>query len=77
MVLDNVIVACTEAAAGTQGTGKRADDHVDEGRVDILVLGETSAGTAEDTVGPGLIEDKAELVAEFEFDLCETRQQAQ
>lgn len=34
-----------------------------------MSLSNTATGCTEDTVRPGLVENKAELVAEFEFDL--------
>lgn len=66
---DDVLVACTEATAGAQGASQRADDHVDLGGVDILRLCDAATCSTQDTEGPGLIEDDAELVLLFELDL--------
>lgn len=68
-MLDDVDGACAEAATGAERAGERADDHVDGGGVDILGFGDAAAGAAEDAEGPGLVEDKAEFVAEAEFNL--------
>lgn len=61
--------ADAEATAGAERACEGADDHVDLGGVDVLMLGEAAAGAAEDAKGPGFVEDEAEFVAEFKFDL--------
>lgn len=68
-MLDDVDGACAEAATGAERAGKRTDDHVDGGGVDVLGFGDAAAGAAEDAEGPGLVEDEAEFVAEAEFNL--------
>ena len=69
-MLDDLVGAGAEAATCAEGPGEGADYHVDFGRVDVLVLGDTAAGAAQDAEGPCFIEDEAEFVAELEFDLC-------
>lgn len=66
----DVLVASTEAAASAQRTSQRTNDHVDLGRVDVLRLSNAAACPTQDTEGPGLIENNAELVLLFEFNLC-------
>ena len=69
LVLDDLAVAGAEAAARAERPRERADDHVDGGRVDVLVLGDAAGGAAQDAVGPGFVEDEPEFVAVFELDL--------
>lgn len=61
--------AGAETATGAEGTRKRTNNHINGGGVDVLGFRDTAAGAAEDTKGPGLVEDKAEFVAEAEFNL--------
>lgn len=68
LMFDDVVAAGAEAAAGAERAGQTADDHVDEGRVDVLVFGEAAAGAAENAVGEGFFEDEPEFVLEFEVD---------
>ena len=68
-MLDDLVGACAEAAAGAERASERSDDHVYFGWVDVLVLRETTAGTTYHAEGPALVENEAELVAESEFDL--------
>ena len=63
----------TEAATGTQRAGKGANDHVDFGGVDVLMLGDAAACAAEYAEGPGFVKDEAEFVAEFEHDLARSQ----
>jgi len=62
-----------ETAAGAEGAGERANDHVDGGGVYVLGFCDAAAGAAEDAVGPCFVEDEAEFVFEFEFDLEHTQ----
>jgi hypothetical protein len=68
-VLDDFFVAGAETASSAEGTGEGADNHVDFSGVDVLGFGDAAAGAAKDAVGPGFVEDEAEFVLEFEFDL--------
>ena len=68
-MVDNLLGAGAEATSCAQWAGERADNHVNAGRVAILVLRDAAAGAAEDAKGPGFVEDEAEFVAEFELDL--------
>jgi len=69
LVFDDFLGAGAEAAAGAERARERADDHVDFGGVDVLVLGDPAARAAEDAEGPGFVQDEAEFVFEFELDL--------
>lgn len=68
LVLDDVLGAGTEAASGAERARERTDDHIDLLGIHVLSLGKTTAGTAQDTKGPCLIEDDAELVLLLELD---------
>lgn len=61
--------ASAKTATSAKGTRKRTNDHINGGGVDILGFRDTATGAAEDTKGPGLVEDEAEFVAEAEFNL--------
>lgn len=57
--------ATTSADRVCEGT----NEHVDAQWVDVLVLGDTTAGAAEDAKGIGFVEDEAVLKSLFKFDL--------
>ena len=61
--------AGAEAAAGAEGPGEGADDHVDGEGVDVLVRGQAAPAPAEDADGVGFVEDEPEFVTVFELDL--------
>ena len=69
-MLDDLVGPRAEAAGGGEGARHRADDHVDLGGVDVLVLGDAAARAAEDAEGVGFVEDQAEFVFVLEFDLA-------
>jgi hypothetical protein len=69
LVLYDFFARGAEAAGCAQGAGEGADDHVNFGGVDVLRFRDAAAGSAEDAVGPRLVEDQAELVLELELDL--------
>ena len=48
-MFDYLVRACTEAAGGTQRTGKGANDDVDLGWVNVLVLCDTPSTSAKNT----------------------------
>lgn len=68
-MLDDFAVSSAEASSRAQGPRERSDDHVDLCCRDVLRFGYAAAGAAEDAVGPCFVEDEAEFVLEFEFDL--------
>ena len=74
LMRDHVVGAGTETASSTERACKGADDHVNLGSIDVLGFRETTTSSSEDTERPGLVEDKAELVAKFELDLGFIRQ---
>ena len=69
-MLNNLLGAGAEASTCAEGAGERADDHVDLVRVYVLVFGDAAACSAEDSVGPGFVEDEAEFEAGLELDLA-------
>lgn len=71
LVGDDLLRAGAEAARCAEGACQRSDDHVDLGGVDVLVLGDAAAGTAEDAEGGGFVEEETEFVAAFELDLLQ------
>ena len=68
-MLDNLLVASTKTSSRAERASKRTDDHVYFGGIDVLRFGDAAAGATEDAVGPGFVEDKTELILQFEFDL--------
>lgn len=68
-MFDDFVGAGAEATPCTQGTGEGADYHVDVAGVNFLVFGDAAAGATEDAKGPSFVEDEAEFVAEFQFNL--------
>jgi hypothetical protein len=68
-MFDDFFVCGAEAAGCAERTREGTDNHVDFSGVDVLGFGDAAAGAAKDAVGPGFVEDEAEFVLEFEFDL--------
>lgn len=68
-MLDDFFVASAETSGSAERTGKRTNNHVYFGSVDVLRFGDAATGATEDAVGPGFVEDEAELVLELELDL--------
>jgi len=66
---NNVCGTCAKSTTGTERSCERANDHVDLRGIDVLGFGQTTAGSPKNSEGPGLVEHKAELVAEFKLDL--------
>jgi len=68
-MLNHFFVTGAESSCRAERARKRADDHVYFCGIDVLRFGDAAAGATEDAVGPGFVEDKTELILQFEFDL--------
>lgn len=68
-MMHNLLRTSAETTTSDQGAGERTDNHVDLGRVNVLVLSNATASAAENTKRGRFIEDQAELVFEAQFNL--------
>ena len=68
LMLDDLVGASAEAARGAERASHTPDDHVHVRGVDVLVLGEPTAGAAEDEERGRFVEDEAVFVALFQVD---------
>lgn len=69
-MLDDLFVTSAETSGCAERARKRTNDHIHFGGVNVLSFRYTAAGATEDPIGPGFVEDEAELVLEFELNLC-------
>lgn len=69
-MFDDFVGAGAEAAAGAEGPGEGADDHVDVDGVDVGVFGKATGCAAEDAEGEGFVKDEAEFVLLFKVNLA-------
>jgi hypothetical protein len=69
LVVNNLLGTSTEASTCHERTSQRPDDHVDFGRINVLVLGDTTASAAQNTERPSLVQDETELILESQLDL--------
>lgn len=67
--MNNLFGTCAKTTPGNNGTSERTNDHINLGRIDILVLRNTTTVASKDTERPGFVQDEAEFVLEFEFNL--------
>lgn len=68
-MVDNLLGSCAETTSRNNRTGKRTDYHINLSRIDILVLRDTTTVASKNTERPGLVQDEAEFVFRFEFNL--------
>lgn len=69
LVMNNLFGTCAETTSGNNGTSERTNNHINLRRIDILVLRNTTTVASKDTERPGLVQDEAEFVFKFEFNL--------
>jgi hypothetical protein len=68
-MLDDFGGSSAESSTSANWSSERSNKHVYFVRVNVLCFGDTTTSCAEDAVGPGFVEDEAEFVTEFKFDL--------
>lgn len=68
-MMNDLLRTSAETTTSDEGSRKRTDNHVDLRGIDVLVLCKTATVSAKDTEGPSLVENQAELVLEFQFNL--------
>lgn len=68
-MVDDLLRSCAEASSSNQGSGQRTDNHVDFGRINILMLRNASSRPAKDTKRPCLVQNEAKLVLQFQLNL--------
>ena len=59
----------TETASSNDGASERTDNHINLRCIDILVLRNATTVASKNTERPGLVQNEAKFVLEFEFDL--------
>jgi hypothetical protein len=70
--MDDLFRPGTEAPSSDERSRERAYNHIDFGRVDILMLRDTTAASAQNAERPCLVKNKPEFVFELQLHLTKT-----